>query len=512
MQALDRETEHLVVAAQHGDRRAAEDLVARHLPLLYNLVGRALDGHTDVDDVVQETILRAFRDLSSLRSPARFRSWLVSIAMHQISSRMRAWRLHRERTGHLGEAGDLPDPHADFAEVTILRLGLSGQRRQVAEAGRWLDPGDRELLSLWWLELAGAVNRADIAAALGISGAHTRVRIQRMHRRLDLSRYLVAALRARPRCPVLDEAARHWDGVPGPRWRKRFARHLRDCDVCGSVRTGFVPIERLLAGLALVPVPASLSVTIAGGALTAGAVAGGAASGAGTAVGVSLGGWLGSATGLKAAVAVATVATSGGWYLARPDPATPPPVAAPPAASARPAPPASPARPGTVPRRTSAPAPEPPPATPASSASPSRTGLLRLGEATLRPAGDPGRTVVPRDGELVVVSLPPGETGAATFSVLTGLADPACYSLRSGDGRYVRHSSWRLVLAVAEDAPLFRSDATFCPQRAADGAVRLRSHNYPGSYVHRRGDEMWVDRAEPTDDFTAESTFVVDPV
>jgi RNA polymerase sigma factor (sigma-70 family) len=508
VQALDRETEQLVIAAQHGDRRAAEELIARHLPLLYNLVGRALDGHADVDDVVQETVLRVFRDLSGLRSPASFRSWLVTIALHQISSRMRAWRLHRDRTGTWTEAGELPDPHADFAEVTILRLGLSGQRRQVAEAGRWLDPADRELLSLWWLELAGAVNRADIAAALGISGAHTRVRIQRMHRQIDLSRHLVVALQTRPRCPVLDELARDWDGVPGPRWRKRFARHLRDCDVCESVRADFVPIERLLAGLALVPVPASLGVTITGGALTAGAVAGGAASGAGTA-GVSLGGWIGSAAGIKAAAAVAAVATTGGLYLALPDPAAPPPVAAPPPATGRPTSPAPSASPTTGPRRTSAPDAAPPDA-PSPAASPRRIGLLRLGPATLHPAGNPGLTVVPRDGELLVADLPPGEAESATFSVVAGLADATCYSLRFADGRYVRHNSWRLVLA-AEETPLFRSDATFCPQRAADGAVRLRSHNYPSYYMHRRGEEMWVDQTEPTEAFTADSTFVVDP-
>src|SRR5688572_12085983 len=67
----------LVLAAQAGDRRAAEALIAEYLPLLYRVVGRALDGHADVDDVVQETVLRAYRDLPALRTPASFRSWLV---------------------------------------------------------------------------------------------------------------------------------------------------------------------------------------------------------------------------------------------------------------------------------------------------------------------------------------------------------------------------------------------------------------------------------------------------
>ncbi len=43
----------------------------------------------------------------------------------------------------------------DFADQTIERLGLSGQRLQAAEATRWLDDDDRPVLALWWQEAAG---------------------------------------------------------------------------------------------------------------------------------------------------------------------------------------------------------------------------------------------------------------------------------------------------------------------------------------------------------------------
>ncbi|MFD4878946.1 RNA polymerase sigma factor [Streptomyces sp. NPDC058420] len=49
----------VVVAARAGDPQAVEHLVRACLPLVYNIVGRALDGHSDVDDVVQDTMLRA---------------------------------------------------------------------------------------------------------------------------------------------------------------------------------------------------------------------------------------------------------------------------------------------------------------------------------------------------------------------------------------------------------------------------------------------------------------------
>ncbi|NEE60519.1 RNA polymerase, partial [Streptomyces sp. SID8455] len=53
----------LIAAARNGDQEAKDRLVASYLPLLYNVVGRALNGHADVDDVVQETVLRMLRSL-----------------------------------------------------------------------------------------------------------------------------------------------------------------------------------------------------------------------------------------------------------------------------------------------------------------------------------------------------------------------------------------------------------------------------------------------------------------
>ncbi|MEV6495168.1 sigma-70 family RNA polymerase sigma factor, partial [Actinoplanes sp. NPDC051633] len=162
----------LVDAARAGDRQAAEQLIAAHLPLLHRIVGQALDGHADVDDVVQETVLRAHRDLPTLRTPDRFRSWLVTIAMHQISNRQLAWDQERSRVTSLDEAVLIPDPDAEFADVTLLRLGMSAQRRQVAEAARWLDRDDQDLLPLWWREVAGDLSRAEVVVGRGVSSAH----------------------------------------------------------------------------------------------------------------------------------------------------------------------------------------------------------------------------------------------------------------------------------------------------------------------------------------------------
>ncbi|MER7537667.1 sigma-70 family RNA polymerase sigma factor [Streptomyces sp. NPDC097704] len=250
----------LVRAAQSGDPRAQDRLIALHLPLVYNIVGRAMNGHHDVDDVVQETMLRALAGLGDLRSPDSFRSWLVAITMNGVRTHWHRQQQAGFPAGGLDDAREIPQPGSDFVELAVVRLNLSGQRRETAEATRWLEPDDRDLLSLWWLECAGELSRHEVAAALQLSPQHTAVRVQRMKERLETARVVVRALSQNPACETLRYETGTWDGHPSALWRKRIARHARACAYCAGMWSGLVPAEGLLAGLLLVP-PAALLLT-----------------------------------------------------------------------------------------------------------------------------------------------------------------------------------------------------------------------------------------------------------
>ncbi|MET8982881.1 sigma-70 family RNA polymerase sigma factor [Streptomyces sp. NPDC004539] len=333
----------VIAAAQEGDRRALDELVHGWLPLVYNIVGRALNGHADVDDVVQETMLRAVGNLGSLRDPDSFRSWLVAIAMRQIRDRAR----RRTPPQRLDENDTTPHDTADFAELAVLRLQLEGQRKEVAEAVPWLDPEDRQLLSLWWLEVSGELTRRELAAAVGISRQHAAVRVQRVKERLETSRGIVRALAGA--CPDLRDLTARWHGRPDSVWRKRLARHIRGCAYCGDTREPVVPAERLLVGIALVPVPLGFTLSLTLGGKTAVAATGM--------------GWSAKVVGAltKPAVAVTAGATliAGGAYVVVQTPDDPPKRAAiAPTADTRPS--ASPAAtPTPTPSNSPSPSPSP---------------------------------------------------------------------------------------------------------------------------------------------------------
>jgi RNA polymerase sigma factor (sigma-70 family) len=249
-----------VIAAQRGDRKALDSLISAYLPLLYNIVGRAMNGHADVDDIVQETLLRVIRNISDLRDPRAFRSWLVAIAIRQVRGFYQARALAVGGT----MAGEGPAREADFADLTILQLGLSSQRRETAEATRWLDEDDRDLLALWWQEAAGRIGRPEVAAALGLPPRHAAVRIARLKEQLATARIVVRALHEVPPCGDLAVVTAGWDHQPSSLWRKRVARHARNCQRCRAHHDDMVPAEQLLPGLPLVPVPAALAAGLPG--------------------------------------------------------------------------------------------------------------------------------------------------------------------------------------------------------------------------------------------------------
>ncbi|WP_345284432.1 sigma-70 family RNA polymerase sigma factor [Streptomyces gulbargensis] len=523
---MDADHAGLVVAAQAGDDRAREELIAAYLPLVYNIVGRALSGHADVDDVVQETLLRVVRDLPDLRAPESFRSWLVSITLRQINTHWRRQHVITDRAAVIDEAHRIPDAGAEPVDVTILRLHVSDERRRVVEAGRWLDPDHRMLLALWWQECAGLLSREDIAAATGLTAAHVGVRLQRMREQLEVCRTIVAALEAHPRCPRLDETLAGWDGHRASVWRKRLARHTRDCPVCTATTTERVPAELLPLSLTALAVPAGLVVALVARGLLSGTAAGtagpamahvaaGAAAGGGGPRGV-LTAKLHAVTAhpLVSLAAGAALIAGTAAYMTWPEPAPREPgvVAAPTAGRSAP-----------TPSRTSTPA-EPSPAEPSpAEPSPTRSSpasppavadTVPLGARSLESADRPGLFAT-YDGDFVALGPVSASSSEqvrrrGTFTVVGGLADPRCVTFRAADGRYLRHSYLRLRLSTDDGSALFREDATFCPRPGAvAGSVTLHAHNYPGSALRHRDGGIWLDGSDGTRAFAGQASFVV---
>lgn len=75
--------------AAGGDEAAFEAIMRRHNRLLFRTARSILKSDTEVQDVLQEAYLRAWRALSNFRSDAKLSTWLVRIVINEALGRVR---------------------------------------------------------------------------------------------------------------------------------------------------------------------------------------------------------------------------------------------------------------------------------------------------------------------------------------------------------------------------------------------------------------------------------------
>jgi RNA polymerase sigma-70 factor (ECF subfamily) len=140
--------ESLVTLAVQGDTRAAEMLYRRHAGFALNLAVRIAGSSNDVEDIVHDAYLRAFDNLATLRNPRAFKSWLGSIVVHAVRSRLRRQRLMR--VFGVGRGADAIDIDAIASEEASPRA--RAELAQVYALLQTLSPDDRIAWTLRFVE------------------------------------------------------------------------------------------------------------------------------------------------------------------------------------------------------------------------------------------------------------------------------------------------------------------------------------------------------------------------
>lgn len=101
---IDPDTD-LVARAGHGDRAAAQALMARHLPGMLALARRMLAGQSEAEDCVQEAFLKVWTHAGRWKpGKAKFETWLYRVTLNQCYDRLR-----KRPTEPLEAAADIPD-------------------------------------------------------------------------------------------------------------------------------------------------------------------------------------------------------------------------------------------------------------------------------------------------------------------------------------------------------------------------------------------------------------------
>jgi RNA polymerase sigma-70 factor, ECF subfamily len=115
--------------ARKGDQSAFRVLVERHSRSVFRLAFRMTGNEQDAEDMVQETFLRAYKQLHRFDGRAAFGTWLYRIASNCSLDLLRTRRMRNERSGTTALDDESPGILENLAspEPSPERLTRSGQ-------------------------------------------------------------------------------------------------------------------------------------------------------------------------------------------------------------------------------------------------------------------------------------------------------------------------------------------------------------------------------------------------
>ena len=160
----DQRDSELIAAWKAGNQQAATELVERHASALARFAV-SCGAREDIDELVQDTFVRAFASLDGFRGDSGFRTWLFSIERRLLLDRRRA---ERRRPA----AVELTDDAA-ATEYGALDGVVAGETRdQVWQAIGRLTPTQREVFVL---RVTEGLSYKEIAEAVGTTEGAARV-------------------------------------------------------------------------------------------------------------------------------------------------------------------------------------------------------------------------------------------------------------------------------------------------------------------------------------------------
>ncbi len=168
----------LITGAKAGDQASCRELYRQSRPYVVRLLAQfsGLDSD-DVEDVVQDSFVRAFRSLPRLREPSAFLPWLLSIARNRARSALAA-------SGHKARSEEALLLEVETAAPALpAALKLERDIAVVRTLIEELPAGaERQTVELFYVD--GTLSARQIAERLGVTKSAVTMRLDRFRARI----------------------------------------------------------------------------------------------------------------------------------------------------------------------------------------------------------------------------------------------------------------------------------------------------------------------------------------
>lgn len=108
-------TDSIVIKAKAGDTEAFMQLMHEMELPLYRTARSIVNKDEDCADALQETMLKAFKSIHTLREPALFKTWIFRILINECNKMLKS----NSRAIPYGELPDLPSTSRDYEKIEL---------------------------------------------------------------------------------------------------------------------------------------------------------------------------------------------------------------------------------------------------------------------------------------------------------------------------------------------------------------------------------------------------------
>ena len=182
-----------------GDDGAFSELVKKYQKPVHALVWRKIGDFHIAEEITQDTFLKAYQRLATLKKPQRFTGWLYVIAANNCKMWLRKKRLQTQPLEETSIAQLEKATYSGYVVEENERTIAEAQREVVKQLLATLQESDRTVITLHYFSDMSA---ADIGAFLGVSVNTIKSRLRRAQQRLKQEE------------PMVREALEHFQITP----------------------------------------------------------------------------------------------------------------------------------------------------------------------------------------------------------------------------------------------------------------------------------------------------------
>jgi RNA polymerase sigma-70 factor (ECF subfamily) len=191
---MERSDAECIAAVLAGDRASFEPLVRKHSPRVFATARRYARRESEVEDIVQETWLKAFEKLAGFRGEAPFEHWLMRLAVRTCYDFLRGHQRNRETS-----FSEMTDPETDWLErfasdPDTASEEADGARQLVHRVLEQLSPQARLVITLLEIEDRPVKEIARLtgwsATLVKVRAFRARAEMKRVLARMEKRKYL----------------------------------------------------------------------------------------------------------------------------------------------------------------------------------------------------------------------------------------------------------------------------------------------------------------------------------